>query len=131
MNNKSDSFMADLIQNRYHLFDVEKAEVKGYYPKELLAIIREIAGFNRSFPIENGEVYAARAFFAISAPIGSEVEYQSGYLDLKLSIQEKDNYIGEVMTTLPPHFVLKKGAKIKLQKSNILYKPDYSSIRKK
>jgi hypothetical protein len=123
--------MADLIQNRYHLFNVEKSAVTGYYPKQLLAIIREMARFDRSFPIENGAIYTARAFFAISAPIDGEIEYQSGYLDLKLLLQENENYIGEVLTALPPQFVLKKGSKIKLQKSNILYKTDYSSSRKK
>lgn len=124
-------FMADLIQNRYHLYNLDKAQIKGYYPKKLLEIIREIAGFNRKFKIEIGEIYSTRAFFALSAPIDGEVEYQSGYLDLKLTLQEKENYIGEVVTTLPPQFKLKKGSKIKVQKSNIIYKPDYASIRKK
>jgi len=117
--------MANLIQNRYHLFDVEKASIKGYYPNQLLAIVRETAGFNRSFTIEIGEMYTARAFFAISAPIDGEVEYQSGYLDLKLLQQEKEYYIGEVITTLPLQFELRKGSRIKLQKANIIYKPDY------
>lgn len=131
MNNNPVSFMADLIQNQYHLFDVEKSALPGYYPKQLLAIIREIAQFDRSFTIESGAFYTARAFFAISAPIDGEVEYQSGYLDVKLLLQENKNYIGEVCTALPPQFVLKKGSKIKLQRSNIIYKTDYSSSRKK
>lgn len=131
MNSKPNSFKADLIQNKYHLFDSGKAAQKNYYPKELLNIIQQIAGFDRTFTIEIGEVYTARAFFPISAPVDGDVEFQSGYLDIKIFMMEKDVYSGEVMTALPPMFVLKKGSKIKLLKSNILYKPDYSSLGKK
>jgi hypothetical protein len=125
MKNKSESFMDTLIQNRYHLFDKEKASEKGYYPNQLLSIIQEIARFNSSFTIDIGEIYTVRAFFAISTPINEEVEYQSGYLDLKLLLQEKEYYIGEVETLLPPQFELKKGSRIKVKKANIIYKPEY------
>jgi len=125
MKSKPDSFMKNLIQNRYHLFDKEKASEKGYYPNQLLSIIQEIAGFNSSFTVDIGEVYSVRAFFAISTPINEEVEYQSGYLDLKLLLQEKEYYIGEVETILPPQFELKKGSRIKVKKANIIYKPGY------
>jgi hypothetical protein len=51
--------------------------------------------------------------------------YQSGFLDVKLIINESENFIGEVITELPPIFVLKKGSKIKLKKRDLLYKPNY------
>ena len=63
MNNKPDSFKADLIRNKYHLFDTAKAAQKGYYPKELLNIIQQIAGFNSMFTIENRRgVYGKSVF---------------------------------------------------------------------
>ena len=132
MNNKNDNlFQMDLIDNKYHIFNLDKAKLKSYYPEELLGIINQIANFKRNFKIEIGEIYSVRAFFPISEPINNEVEYQSGYLDLKLIMKENDLFVGEVVTTLPPIFVLKKGSKIKIRKENILYKPDYNSIKKK
>jgi len=128
---KSNLFQIDLIKNRYHIFDVNYAKVTGYYPEQLLEFVPKVESFNRDFKIEVGEMYSVRAFFALSAPVDGEVEYQSGYLDLKLMMQEKDVYIGEVVTQLPPMFALKKGSKIKISASNIFYKPDYSSIKNK
>ncbi|MDX2510259.1 MAG: hypothetical protein QNK28_11995, partial [Desulfobacterales bacterium] len=52
-------------------------------------------------------------------------KYQSGFLDVKLIMNESENFIGEVITELPPMFVLKKGSKIKLKKRDLLYKPNY------
>jgi hypothetical protein len=129
--NASNLFQADLIRNRYHFFSPNKAKLKDYYPKELLKLIKKLPTFNKKFKIEVGEIYSVRAFFAISEPKGNEVEYQSGYLDLKLIMKDNDFYIGEVVTALPPFFVLKKGSKTKFTKENILYKPDYKSLKNK
>ena len=52
-------------------------------------------------------------------------QLQSGYLDLKLIMQDNELFIAEVVTELPPMFFLKKGSKIKIKKKNIIYKPDY------
>ncbi len=130
-NSIPNAFQLDLIQNRYHLFNLANAKTKNYYPRHLLELMPELASFNRNFEIVVGEIYSIRAFFAISEPIENEVEYQSGYLDLKLIMKESDNFIGEVVTSLPPGFALKKGMKVNFCRENILYKPDYNSIKKK
>jgi hypothetical protein len=118
-------FQMDLIQNGYHFFNSSKAKLKDYYPEELLKLIYKMTSSARKFKIELGEIYSVRAFFAISKPMDDQVEFESGFLDLKLIMKEQDSYIGEVVTTLPPAFVLKKGSKVKFTKENILYKPDY------
>ena len=124
------AFQLDLIQNRYHFFNLTNAKAN-YYPKQLIELIPKLTSFNQKFEINVGETYSIRAFFAISEPIDNEVEYQSGYLDLKLIMRESDNFIGEVVTSLPPGFALEKGMKVNFCRENILYKPDYSSIKKK
>ena len=40
-------------------------------------------------------------------------------------MNESENFIGKVITELPPMFVLKKGSKIKLKKRDLLYKSNY------
>ena len=118
-------FQNDLIKHRYHIYDPEKVKKIDFYPKKLVQLIKSSSHFNKKFKIEIGETYAVRAFFAISEPIDNEVQYQSGYLDLKLLMQDNELFIAEVVTELPPMFFLKKGSKIKIKKKNIIYKPDY------
>lgn len=118
-------FQMDLIKQKYHIFNLDNAKIEGYYPRELLEIIDKVAYHKKKVKIEIGKIYSVRAFFAISEPIGNEVEYQSGYLDLKLIMHENQVYVGEVVTELPPMFVLKKGSKIKVKKENIVYQPNY------
>lgn len=83
-------FQADLIKNRYHIFDLIKAKTKNYYPKQLLELIPKLSSFNRNFEVVVGNIYTTRAFFAISEPIDNEVEYESGYLDLKIIMKENN-----------------------------------------
>jgi hypothetical protein len=104
-----------------------RSKQNGFYPDELLEIIDKISNYRKRIVIKIGETYAVRAFFAISEPEGNEVEYQSGYLDLKLIMKEGDLLVGEVVTLLPPHFILKKGNRIKITKDNIIYKPNYKT----
>jgi len=85
------------IKNKYHIFNPENAKRKGYYPRELLQMIEELPNFEKEFNIEVGEIYTVRAFFAISKPINNEVGYQSGFLDVKLIMNESENFIGEVI----------------------------------
>ena len=118
-------FQMDLIKKKYHILNLDNAKIEGYYPAELLEIIDKFAHFEKNFVIEIGKIYSVRAFFAISEPIDNEVEYQSGYLDLKMIMHENQVYVGEVVTELPPMFVLKKGSKIKIKKENIVYQPNY------
>ncbi len=118
-------FQTDLIKQKYHIFSLDNTKIEGYYPKELLEIIDKVMHVEKKFKIEIGKIYSVRAFFAISEPIDNEVEYQSGYLDLKLIMHENQVYVGEVVTELPPMFVLKKGSKIKIKKENIVYQPNY------
>ena len=115
----------DLIKQKYHIFNLENAKIEGYYPSELLEIMDELGHFEKKLEIELGKIYSVRAFFAISDPIDNEVEYQSGYLDLKMIMHQNQVYVGEVVTELPPMFVLKKGSKIKIKKENIIYQPNY------
>ena len=115
----------DLIKQKYHILNLDKAKSEGYYPRELLEIIDKLAHFEKKLEIELGKIYSVRAFFAISDPIDNEVAYQSGYLDLKITMLENIVYVGEVVTELPPMFVLKKGSKIKIKKENIIYQPNY------
>ena len=122
---KISKFQNELIKHRYHIYDPEKLKKKDFYPKKLVQLIKRASTFNKHFKIDVGETYAVRAFFAISEPIDNEVQYQSGYLDLKILMQESDLLMAEVVTELPPMFFLKKGSKIKIKKKNILYKPDY------
>ncbi len=122
---RKNRFQNDLIKHRYHIYDPEKAKTEDYYPNELVQLIKSLSNFNKNFEIEIGEIYAVRAFFPISEPIDSEVQYQSGNLDLKLVMQDNEIFIAEVVTELPPMFFLKKGSKIKIKKKNIIYKPDY------
>jgi len=121
----SNQFQMDLIKQKYHILNLNKAKIEGYYPRELLEIIDKLAHFEKKFEIEIGKIYSVRAFFAISEPIDNEVEYQSGYLDLKMIMLKNQVYVGEVVTELPPMFVLKKGSKIKIKKENIVYQPNY------
>ena len=118
-------FQMDLIKQKYHIFNLDNVKIKGYYPRELLEIIDKFAHFEKKFIIEIGKIYSVRAFFAISEPIDNEVEYQSGYLDLKMIMHENQVYVGEVVTDLPPLFVLKKGSKIKIKKGSVVYQPNY------
>jgi hypothetical protein len=118
-------FQMDLIKQKYHILNLDNAKIEGYYPKELLEIIDKLAHFGKKLEIELGKIYSVRAFFAISDPIDNEVAYQSGYLDLKIIMLENQVYVGEVVTELPPMFVLKKGSRIKIKKENIVYQPDY------
>jgi hypothetical protein len=118
-------FQMDLIQNGYHFFNSNKAKLKEYYPEELLKLIQQISSSSRKFKIEVGEIYSVRAFFALSKQIDNKIAFESGFLDLKLIMKEQNSYIGQVVTTLPPIFVLKKGSKVKFKKENIIYKPDY------
>lgn len=119
-------FFEDLIKNKYHIYDFKNSDTPGFYPGELLEIIDNLSNFETEFKIKIGDIYTVRAFFPISKPLENKVEFQSGYLDLKLIMKESDIYIGEVMTELPPLFALKKGSKIKIKESSILYKPDYN-----
>jgi hypothetical protein len=121
----SNQFQTDLIKQKYHIFSLDNTKIEGYYPKELLEIIDKVMHVEKKFKIEIGKIYSVRAFFAISDPKDNEVEYQSGYLDLKLIMHENQIYVGEVVTELPPMFVLKKGSKIKIKKENIVYQPNY------
>jgi hypothetical protein len=118
-------FQTDLIKQKYHILNLDNAKIEGYYPRELLEIIDKLAHFEKKVIIEIGKIYSVRAFFAISEPKDNEVEYQSGYLDLKMIMHENQVYVGEVVTELPPMFVLKKGSKIKVKKENIVYQPNY------
>lgn len=118
-------FQTDLIRNKYHIFNLDNAKIREYYPSELLEIIDKTLIVEKKFKIEIGKTYSVRAFFAISEPIDHEVEYQSGFLDLKLIMKENQVYVGEVVTELPSIFVLKKGSKIKIKKENIVYQPNY------
>jgi len=93
-----------------------------------LGIIGVITKSKTNFEVEIGQIYSVRAFFAISEPIDNEVQFQSGYLDLKILLQESDIYLCEVRTDLPPTFILKKVSRIKIKKENILYKQDYNSV---
>jgi len=120
----TNQFQMDLIRQKYHIFNLDNTKIEGYYPRELLEIIDKAAHFEKNFKIEIGKIYSVRAFFAISEPIDNEVEYQSGYLDLKLIMHTNQVYVGEVITELPPMFVLKKGSKIKITKGNIAYQPN-------
>lgn len=120
-NRNANQFQIDLIKQKYHIFDLNNTKIEGYYPGELLEIIEKVAHSKQNFKIKIGKIYSVRAFFAISEPIDNEVEYQSGYLDLELIMHENQEYVGEVVTELPPMFVLKKGSKIKIKKANILY----------
>ena len=121
----SNKFQMDLIKQKYHIFNLENAKIEGYYPSELLEIMDELGHFEKKLEIELGKIYSVRAFFAISDPIDNEVAYQSGYLDLKMLMHKNQVYVGEVVTELPPMFVLKKGSKIKIKKENIIYQPNY------
>ena len=114
----------DLIKQKYHIFNLDNIKIEGYYPRELLEIIDKVSHFEKTFKIEIGKKYCVRAFFAISEPIDNEVEYQSGYLDLKLIEHNNQEYVGEVITELPPMFVLKKGSRIRTKKETILYQPN-------
>jgi hypothetical protein len=115
----------DLIKQKYHILNLDNAKIEGYYPRELLEIIGKLAYFEKKVVIEIGKIYSVRAFFAISEPIDNEVEYQSGYLDLKMIMHENQVYVGEVVTELPSMFVLRKGSKINIKKENIVYQPNY------
>ena len=118
-------FQMDLIKQKYHIFNLDNVKIKGYYPRQLLEIIDQVTHFEKKLKIEIGKNYSVRAFFAISAPIDNEVQYQSGYLDVKLLLREGETYVAEVLTELPPMFALKKGSKIKIKKGNIAYQPNY------
>ncbi len=118
-------FQRDLIEKKYHIFNLDNAKIEGYYPGELLEIIDKIPRFKKTVKIEIGKQYTVRAFFAISPPEDNEVEYESGYLDLKLILSDNQVYVGEVVTKLPPHFVLKKGFRIKIKRSSILYQTNH------
>ncbi|OGJ86553.1 MAG: hypothetical protein A2487_13440 [Candidatus Raymondbacteria bacterium RifOxyC12_full_50_8] len=119
------TFQEDLIKQGYHLFDKSKTSLIGFYPKELHLLITELKQKDQNIDPVLGEVYSARAFFAISKPIGGECSYQSGYLDVRLIMQEGDTFIGEIQTELPDGFALKKGGRIKIRTENLIYKPDY------
>ena len=119
-------FFEDLIKNKYHIYDSRNSETPEFYPEKLLEIIDDLSNYKTGFKIKLNDIYTVRAFFPISGPSENRVEFQSGYLDLKLIMKESEIYVGEVMTELPPLFVLKKGSKIKIKKSSILYKPDYN-----
>ena len=125
----SNPFQSDLIENRYHIFNKLKAKSNDFYPKELIEIIDEKGNYKNVNRVEIGEIYSARAFFAISQPIDGEVEFQSGFLDLKILLEENEDYIAEVQTVLTPIFVLKRGSKIKIRKENIIYKQEFKSIQ--
>ena len=127
MNKNGTPFFKDLIKNKYHIFNFDNMIVEGYYPNDLLGIIDKLSNFTKKIKIEIGSIYTVRAFFPISDPIENEVEFQSGYLDLKVIMKKDDIYIGEIVTELPPMFVLKKGTKLKIDKKCILYKPDYKT----
>ena len=128
MSKSSSPFQEDLIRTKYHIFSQSSLKIKGYYPKELLGLIGVITKLKTNFEVEIGQIYSVRAFFAVSEPIDNQVEFQSGYLDLKILLQESDIYLCEVRTDLPPMFILKKGSTIKIKKENILYKPDSNSV---
>ncbi len=122
--NKHNQLQLDLLKHKYHIFNLDSAKIEGYYPSELLKIINKIFHSEKKLKIKIGTIYTVRAFFAIAEPIDNEVEYESGYLDLKLIMRDNDIFVGEVITVLPPMFVLKKGSKIKIKKENIIYQPD-------
>ena len=123
--NKHNQFQLDLLKHKYHIFNLDSAKVEGFYPSELLKIINEIFHFKKKLKIKIGTIYTVRAFFAIAEPIDNEVEYESGYLDLKLIMRDNDIFVGEVITELPSMFEIKKGSKIKIKKENIIYQPNY------
>jgi len=93
----ANQFQMDLIRQKYHIFNLDNTKIEGYYPRELLEIIDKIAHFEKNFK----------------------------NLDLKLIMHENQVYVGEVITELPPMFVLKKGSKIKIKKESIVYQPNY------
>lgn len=125
-NRRPDLLQSDLIKNKYHIFSFDNAKIDGFYEKDLLEIITKTTNLIKQIKIHIGEAYTVRAFFALCEPVDDIVNYQSGFLDVKIVLEENDTYLGEVLTVLPPVFVLQKGSRIKLHKSSILYKPDYS-----
>jgi len=124
------TFQEDLIKQGYHFFDKSKVSLPGYYPNKLKEIITQVKQKTENIFPNVGEVYSVRAFFALSKEIGGECEYQSGFLDVRLIIWEGESFMGEIQTELPKGFTLKKGARIKIRAENIIYKPDYSLLRR-
>jgi hypothetical protein len=124
------NFQDDLIKQGYHIFDKTKVSLQGYYPKELLRLIKKAKQKSEDIDPIIGEQYSVRAFFALSKPIDGECPYQSGYLDVRLIMQEGDTFMGEIRTELPEGFALKKGGQLKIRIENLIYKPDYSKVKR-
>ena len=113
----NDPFFKEIIEEGYHIFNLENARNQNYYPNDF----SDYPGVNlRGLKI--GDVVTVRVFFKVGS--GKNVRADGGYLDLEIEHIEDDSVFGVIMTELPKGFALQKGTSLELFKDEILYKAE-------
>ena len=111
----NDPFFKEIIEEGYHIFNLENAKIPNYYPNDFPdypgVILREL---------KIGDVVTVRVFFKVGS--GKNVRADGGYLDLEIEHIEDDSVFGVIITELPKGFALQKGTSLELFKDEILYK---------
>jgi hypothetical protein len=113
----SDPFFKEIIEEGYHIFNLENAKNPNYYPNDF----PDYPGVNLR-DLKIGDVVTVRAFFKVGS--GKNVRADGGYLDLEIEHIEDDSVFGVIMTELPKGFALQKGTSLELFKDEILYKAE-------
>lgn len=111
----NDPFFKEIIEEGYHIFNLENAINQNYYPNDF----PDYPGVNLS-DLKISDVVTVRVFFKVGS--GKNVRADGGYLDLEIEHIEDDSVFGVIMTELPKGFALQKGTSLELFKDEILYK---------
>jgi hypothetical protein len=108
-------FFKDIIEDGYHVFNLENARVPGYYPHKFPMY----PGVTLN-DLYVGDVITIRAFFRIGAE--KNIRADGEYLDLEVVHIEGDSVDGLILTKLPRGYSLQAGSEIEVFQDEILYK---------
>lgn len=109
------AFFKDINEHGFHIFSRRHAKVPGFYPNAFPAFPEiDISDLNED------DTITVRAFFRIGKSSTPRVD--SGQMDLQVKRVDRDakRILGEILTELPPMFVLSKGASIELGLDEVL-----------
>lgn len=109
------SFMADIRENGYHIYNPINAEIPDYYP-EVLPVYPSVSIKD----LQPGDIITVRAFFGVGS--GEEMEVDSGFLDLRVEEVDIMKILAVIVSDLPEEYALSLGDAIELFEEEILWK---------
>ena len=116
MKNDYSSFDSDLNNHSFHIYNKDKAKIKGFYPSKIPDDFHNLTISD----INIDDIVTIRAYFLIlKKPI---YKIDSGKIDLQVECIDNNTIFGNILTELPSNFPLAKGTTIELDINEILYK---------